>query len=82
MLGNSDLELEGKYPILLPKEVKFTELLVYSCHDRVVHNGLKSTLAEIRSRYWIPQGRQSVKKLLRKCIICKKTQGISYSAPQ
>ena len=81
-LGNSDLELEGKYPILLPKEGKFTELLVYSCHDRVFHNGLKSTLAEIRSRYWIPQGRQSVKKLLRKCIVCKKAQGKAYSAPQ
>ena len=81
-LGNSDLELEGKFPILLPKEGKFTELLVYSCHDRVLHNGLKSTLAEIRSKYWIPQGRQSIKKLIRKCVICTKAQGKSYSAPQ
>ena len=32
-LGNSDLELEGKFPILLPREGKFTELLIYSCHD-------------------------------------------------
>ena len=66
----------------MPKEGKFTELLVYSCHDRVLHNGLESTLAEIRSKYWIPQGRQSVKKLIRKCVICKKAQGKSYSAPQ
>ena len=46
-----------------------------------MHNGLKSTLAEIRCKYWIPQGRQKVKKFLRNCITYRKAQSKSHSAP-
>ena len=60
-LNYSDFEFGGKFPIILPRENRFTELVVFACHQRVCHNGLKSTLAELRSRYWVPQGRQFVK---------------------
>ena len=81
-LNYSDLEFDGKFPIILPRENRFTELVVFACHQRVCHNGLKSTLAELRSRYWVPQGRQFVKRVLRKCFICRKVEGKSYAPPQ
>ncbi len=61
-LENSDLNVEAEYPVILSKDHKFTELIVLECHNRVHHDGLRSTLGEVRSRFWITQGRQFVKK--------------------
>ena len=80
-LERSDLAFESKYPIYLPKEHRFTELLVLECHDRVFHCGLRSTLAELRTRYWISKGRQFVKKMLKKCFICRKMEGRPFHSP-
>ena len=74
------METDGKFPIILPRENRFNELIVFECHQSVCHNGLKSTLAELQSRYWV-HGRQFVKRLLRQCFICRKVEGKSY-APQ
>ena len=35
---------------------------VTDCHRRVIHNGVRETLMELRSCYWITRGRQVVKK--------------------
>ena len=80
-LERSDLELESKYPIYLPKEHRFVELLVLDCHSRVFHCGLKSTLAELRARFWISKGRQFVKKILKRCFICRKMEGRPFQPP-
>eukprot|EP00794_Sanderia_malayensis_P006386 gene6386-biopygen5285 len=45
-LENSDLSVEAKYPIFLPKSHEFTELVVLDCHRRVTHDGVRSTLVE------------------------------------
>ena len=46
------------------------------------HGGLRATLAEVRSRYWIPKGRQRVKAVISKCTVCKKLEGMPYQAPK
>ena len=74
-LGNSDLEYRSKYPIILPKDSGFTDLVIQDCHVRVHHNQLRSTLAELRGRFWVPQGRQQVKRVIRKCQICRRQEG-------
>lgn len=53
-LGNSDLDFSAKYPLILPKNHPFTDLVIADCHLRVHHNKLRCTLAELRSRYWVP----------------------------
>ena len=50
-LGNSDLMDSAKYPILLDSNHHFTTLAVWSCHRRVMHGGVKETLAELRSTF-------------------------------
>ena len=74
-LGNSNLEYRSKYPIILPKDSGFTDLLIQDCHARVHHNQLCSTLTELRGPFWIPQGRQQVKRVIRKCQICRRQEG-------
>jgi len=43
---------------------------------------VKLTLIELRARFWIVPGRLFVKKLLYKCVICRKLEGRPYQAPQ
>ena len=80
-LSNSDLDIEAKFPILLPRDNTFTDLVIQDCHHRVGHLGLKATLAELRSRFWVPRGRQYVKRILSKCIVCIHKQGRPYNRP-
>ncbi|GFU32784.1 integrase catalytic domain-containing protein [Nephila pilipes] len=51
------------HPIFLPSQSKFTELLIFREHNKVCLGGVSSTLAKIRSRYWIPRSRQIVKRV-------------------
>ena len=80
-LGNADLSESQKHPALLDANHHVTSLIVRACHERVHHNGVKETLTELRSRFWIVRGRQVVKKLLHECTICRRLQGKPYSAP-
>ena len=71
-IENSTMPCSAKFPILLPREHHFTKLYVWLCHFNVKHNGVRETLTELRSKYWIIGGRQVVRKILSKCIVCKK----------
>ena len=58
-----------------------TKLIVENVHCRVGHNGVRSTLTELRTRFWIIKGRQYVKKVIGKCIVCKRQEGKPFQAP-
>ena len=87
----SMLAYSSIYPILLPSMVKnengememchFTTLLVKKAHQHIAHQGVPHTLSQLRSEFWILQGRRFVQKIINKCVICKKTQGNFYSTP-
>jgi len=77
-LGNEDLDFRSKFPILLPKSNGFTDLMIKDCHDRVQHNKLRSTLAELRSKFWVTKGRLHVKKVIGKCLTCKRPDGKTF----
>lgn len=79
-LSNSDLGLEGRQPILLPRNHRLTTLTIEDCHQRTYHSGLRATLAELRSRYWVPRGRQTMNKIIRNCVVCKRVQVKSFAA--
>ena len=53
----------------------FTKLLILYTHDKVCHAGVESTLTELRLKYWIIKGRQTVRKIINPCVTCKKVQG-------
>ena len=80
-LVNSDLESEARRPVILPRQHRFTSLVIEECHQRVHHCGVRATLVELRSRYWVPRGRQVVKRILSECATCRKFTGKPYSTP-
>ncbi|CAB4044190.1 Hypothetical predicted protein, partial [Paramuricea clavata] len=79
-LSNSSLPYSAKYPILLDTAHYLTTLIVRDCHERVMHGGIKATLTELRSKFWLVRGRNFVRKLLFNCVTCKKQDGRAYKA--
>ena len=71
LLGNADIPYSAKEPILLPKNCHFTVLIVRRIHEFLNHAKVGHTLTELRQNYWVPQGRQVVRNILRNCLRCK-----------
>lgn len=59
----------------------FTTDLPNDCNLKVLHNGVRDTLADLRSRFWVTKGRQTVKTAIGKCSVCKKLEDRSYAVP-
>ena len=80
-LDNARLCENAKHPILLPKGHRYTDLIVERYHKESLHTGISQTLSLIRHRYWIPQGRSAVRKVLRSCTICRRHESGPYKTP-
>jgi len=57
-ISNADLPLETKFPAFLPRDHHISTLLVRQGHERVHHNKVEPTLAQLRTSYWNIRGRQ------------------------
>ena len=44
-------------------------------HENIFHSGLEITLVNVHLNYWIINGRQFMKKVLKQCYVCKLIQG-------
>ena len=80
-IGKSNVSFDTKFPILLPRSHYVTQLFIRHAHEKVYHNGVTETLAELRSTYWIVKGRQAVKHVVKKCFLCRKLEGLAYPSP-
>ena len=68
--------------MLLPSNHHVVELIIRETHDRMLHSGVNTTLTVIRERFWIIRGRQTVKRILRRCVKCRRIEGQHFSLPQ
>ena len=80
-LKNAPIPYDARFPIFLPRCSRLTYLVINDCHLKVLHNGVRDTLTELRSRFWVTKGRQTVKTAIGKCSVCKKLEGRSYAVP-
>ena len=82
-IGNSSLTSNSKHPILLPLKNHFVTLLIEHTHkNTALHNGIRDTLTALRERFWVIRGREAVKKVIRKCVVCLKHEGLPYGTHQ
>lgn len=80
-LTKAELPFNTRHPVLLHQRHHFTTLIVRDAHGRVKHNGVKETLTELRSGYWIIRGRSFVRKVIHRCVVCRRYEGKSYVPP-
>ncbi|XP_067029688.1 uncharacterized protein [Acropora muricata] len=69
---NAPLPTSCKSPILLPAKHTFVKLVIKQTHDRVKHSGINATLTALRERYWVLRGRETVKRVVRHCVVCRR----------
>lgn len=65
----------AKKPILLHKEHPLATPIIKDAPLRVMHDGVRETLSELRSAYWLVRGRQFIRKILHSCVTCRKLEG-------
>ncbi|GBN02759.1 hypothetical protein AVEN_65561-1, partial [Araneus ventricosus] len=83
-LQKSDFNFHEKHPLILPSKSRFSQLLISREHQRLHHAGVSETLTQIREKFWILCGRQTVKSRLNKCLICRRfevSRGNQIMAP-
>ena len=62
----------AKHPIILPAESPISSLILNGIHRSVGHRGRNSIQAEARQRFWIIRASYIIKKLLAKCVTCRR----------
>ena len=84
-LEMSNLPYDTKHPVVLPEKHHISKLVVAHIHVQGHHSlGVNATLAELRQKYWIINGREEIKRWKRECNVCKlqrKRRGEQIMAP-
>ena len=78
---NSNLDFQTKYPTLLPAKCYLSTLIIRHTHNKGFHGGINYTLALLRQKWWIPKARQTIRSILRKCVVCLKLQSLPFPKP-
>ncbi|XP_036148448.1 uncharacterized protein LOC118644088 [Monomorium pharaonis] len=69
-LQNANIPLAQKHSILLPSHHHVTDLIIRETHEKNHHPGIQSTLYTIRHRFWLLDGKNQVRKIVRRCVRC------------
>ena len=80
-LGRASVSSYENHPILMTPKHWFSTLIIRCHHNRSHHSGIRDTLNSVRGMYWIIRGREAVKKVIRKCIVCLRAEGKPYPTP-
>ena len=78
---HSTVPESSKIPILMLTRHRFTELLIMHRHNQVFHDSIHETLNLVRETHWIRRGREAVKRVLHKCVICRRYEGKAMPTP-
>lgn len=62
---------DTKFPIILPKGSRITQLLIMHFHKNYKHLNHETVINEMRQRFYIPRLRAVLKNILKQCQMCK-----------
>lgn len=75
-LRHSDqLEPDTVHPVVLDAKHPVTQLLIQEYDYRLHHPGPERVFSEMRRKYWLPRGREAIRRFQRKCQECQKWRG-------
>ena len=79
-IQNAVIPESAKFLLLLPANHQLTRRIVTDAHERFLPSGLNATISYLR--HWIPCVRHCIKKILHKCVSCRKVIGRPYEKPE
>lgn len=71
-LRHAAIPENAKHPVILPKGIHVTSIIIQYYHIISGHLGREYMLALLRRKYWIIQANSAVRKLLSRCVRCRK----------
>ena len=71
-MKNAKVHPDAKHQVILLRHHHLSKLIISDIHYKNVHIGREHTLCLLRNKYWIPACRGVIKKILSKCLYCKK----------
>lgn len=75
-LQRAQIPHDSKHQLLLPNKHLITDAIISHAHRNNGHIGINATLAYTREHYWIINAKSAIKRVLSRCITCKR-----YNAP-
>ena len=69
-LENAKISYEKRHQIIIHNSHFITDSIINYYHLTYCHAGAHTILYAIRQKYWIIDGRNQIKKVIRKCIMC------------
>ena len=72
-LSRAALPEDEKHPAILTKELHISDILLRHIHQQVGHGG-RNYMSELRQRYWIPAVGSAIRRILSRCVVCRRLQ--------
>lgn len=66
---------EVKHPVILDKDLHISDLILRQIHKDIGHCGRNYMLAKLRQKYWIPGAGSAIRRILSKCVVCRRMHG-------
>ena len=74
-LRHAPLQQDQLQPPVLPRRHHVVDLIIQSIHEEAGHSGREHVLSLLRSRFWILRGNSAVRRVLSRCVSCRRRQG-------
>lgn len=73
-LKRAPIGFETKHPVILPHDHLINVLIIREYHEHEEHQGREHVLCCLRQQYWVVKGNAAVRKVLSKCVVCRRYQ--------
>ena len=67
---------DSKHQMILPQNHHVTTLIIRFNHQKLGHCGQEQLLSRLREEFWIVKGRATIKRVISKCIPCRKRYSV------
>lgn len=74
-LSRAAMPENSKQPVILSRDFHITNLILQQIHEDTGHGGRNHMLSELRQKFWIPSANTAIRKVLGKCVTCRRLHG-------
>ena len=78
-ISESPSTFDSKHQMILPQNHHVTTLIIRFFHQQLGHCGQKKLLSRLREEFWIIKGRATSKRVIGKCIPCRKRYAVQMT---
>ena len=75
-ISESPSTFDSKHQMILPQNHHVTTLIIRFFHQQLGHCGQEQLLSRLREEFWIIKGRATIKRVIGKCIPCRKRYSV------